>query len=337
MIDFFATAPQYADHLVPIWHALEPGLRGSFFTPGRVAEHVAQRGIDRDRIVMKRPQGEASPPIVVASFADMRIAKARPVALVEHGAGQTYGDGHASNPGGREREPVALFICPNERVAQLNRDAYPETPAVVVGCPKLDRWIPKPTNIFRNISSPTVAISFHWDNTQCPESRWAFPHYELGLADFVADAAGLGWEVIGHGHPRFERFFSRIWARLGVEHVTDFGEVIERADVYVVDNSSTLFEFAALDRPVVALNTPLYRRDVHHGLRFWDDIPGLQCDHPDDLLGTVSRALLDPLDVAQNRRRVVQRTYDALDGRASARAAAAIERHLCGGANGGAG
>ena len=50
----------------------------------------------------------------------------------------------------------------------------------------------------------------------------------------------------------------------------DFDEVMERSTLYICDNSSTLYEFASTGRPVVVLNAPWFRRDIEHGLRFWE-------------------------------------------------------------------
>lgn len=311
-----------------MWHALDPALRGLFYVPGQHAEHARRLGLD---IEVGRPKGE-DPPILVASYADLRTARPRRSILLEHGIGQRYEDGHPSNPGGADRDDVLLFLDPSERVAELNRAAYPWTPAEVVGSPKLDRWATKTTKVcdIRRTTrpadvTPTVALSFHWDNSQHDCSRWAYPHFEKALPALVER-----FHVIGHGHPRWERFFGRLWKKLGVEHVRDLDEVFERADVYVIDNSSSGYEAAAIGIPTVWLNCPGYEGwDLPP--RFSDLVPGLQCNEPNALVATVERALCDPPDVADNRRRVVRAVYSALDGKASARAADAIARTLCGG------
>jgi UDP-N-acetylglucosamine:LPS N-acetylglucosamine transferase len=94
--------------------------------------------------------------------------------------------------------------------------------------------------------------------------------------------------------------------------------------VYVCDNSSTIYEFAATGRPVVVLNGPHYRRDVHHGLRFWDaaDV-GIQVDHPRDLPDAIEEALRDPEPRRRAREAALGIVYAHRTG-AAQRAAAAL-------------
>lgn len=109
-------------------------------------------------------------------------------------------------------------------------------------------------------------------------------------------------------------WFRTFWPRLKVPFLLSFDEVLEQADLYVTDNSSTLMEFASTSRPVLVLNAPWYRRDVHHGLRFWDAIPGMQVDEPGDLLEGIKLALDDSPELQAARRYAVQYVYSDVDG-----------------------
>lgn len=322
MIDAYASEPQYLAHLLPVWDALEPEERGTLWVSRIVASRAPAHRTARSDVRVGRPSSSGEV-ILVASYQDSRSCRHRPRVYLEHGAGQTYrGDPkaaeHGSYSGGRDHEGTVLFLCPNEAVASRWRATYDNVAVEVVGSPIVES---RGDLAKQQGQRPVVAVSFHWDCRLCPESRWALPHFKAALPHLAER-----FDVIGHGHPRYHRFFERLWRELDIEHVTDFDEVARRADVYVCDNSSTMYEFAALDRPVVALNAPWYRRDVEHGLRFWNLVPGLQCDEPSDLAGVVRDALADPLRARESRRRAAAETYtQPLEGAASCSAAAIRE------------
>ena len=107
----------------------------------------------------------------------------------------------------------------------------------------------------------------------------------------------------------------RVFAEAGIEWVPELDEVARRATVYAVDNSSTLWELAVA-RPVIALNAPWYRRRVHHGLRFWDLIPGPQVDDARELEATARRLLYQGETPEERARRceVVAQVLPRFDG-----------------------
>lgn len=276
--------------------------------------------------------------VVVAGAHDVWIvqkAARHQVVLVEHGAGQAYDCDDPGWSGGRRREGVALFLCPNEVSAGRNRAAYPSTPALVVGSPHvealrelksegLNLGSSNPVSI--GVEGSVAALSFHHPGIgKAPEAGWALPHYEAALPAVVAQLRAVGVEVLGHGHPRARRHFARLWRSLGVEHVERFEDVVCRADAYVTDNSSTLFEAAACGIPVVVLNAPWYRRNVDLWPRFWAcaDV-GVQVDGPGDLAAAVLAALDDPPSRCADRRRAVAEVYPLLDGKTAQRSADAI-------------
>jgi len=131
--------------------------------------------------------------------------------------------------------------------------------------------------------------------------------------------------VLGHGHPRVIRRLESSYRRKNLEVTREFTEVLRRADLYICDNSSTIFELASMGRPVVLLNAPWYRREVEHGLRFWEAAEiGLQVDRPEELVEVVRWALADPPSQREKRRQAVQLAYAYTDGRATERAVKAI-------------
>lgn len=323
MIDLYASLPHYAEHCWPVWEQLDRlGLCG--------ASYAARSTAWWRSAALPRPSPQRGvQPVLVASYADYQRTAPAPVVYLEHGAGQTYdGDEHSkahpSYSSGKHLERVVLFLCPNEVVATRRRAAYPNVPVEVVGCPKLDAWHARDSRRPPTKSS-TVAITFHWECPLVPETLSALRHYERHLRGVVRWAEGAGVDLIGHGHPRWWRHLRALWWGMGVEPVEHFGDVLERADVLAADNTSALFEFASVGRPVVVLNAPWYRRDVEHGGRFWRwaDV-GVQVDEPGELPAALELALADPTDVRQNRERVVAEVYPMRDGHAAERAAKVV-------------
>jgi len=313
VIDAFASEGHYAAHLQPIWEELQG--RGTFWACGTALDRLDLARLDPRPC--RRPTADDRR-VVVASYRDLWMLQGTGHVLVEHGAGQTYSNRSASYSGGHGREAVGLFVCPSECVADRNRRRYPGALAAAVGVPALDAWHrgDRPLG-----DGSTVAVSFHWNATVAPEARSAYPHFRSALMALAGQ-----YRVIGHGHPRVFEQLRPIYERCGIEPVADFSKVLDRAAVYVCDNSSTIFEFASTGRPVVLLNAPWYRRDVEHGLRFWEmaDV-GVQVNEPEDLAAGIAWALEDEPRIAERRAAIVQQVYVATDGKAARRAAEVIE------------
>lgn len=243
---------------------------------------------------------------------------------MEHGAGQSYaGSGgpaavHASYAGGRDASDVSLFLVPNEHAAHRWRSAYPNARVEIVGSPILETLPRRERG-----PGPVVAVSFHVSFAIAPETTSTFRFY----ANAVRDLARR-YRVIGHAHPLYLTDLADWYRRNGIELVSDFRDVCRRADVYVCDNSSTIFEFASTDRPVVLLNGPQYRRDVEHGLRFWNAASvGVQVDDPLALEYAIDVALEDGRELRDARERALSTVYAVRDGAAKA-AAATLEDWL---------
>lgn len=310
MIQLLANESHFADHLRPVRDALPEHLRGT------LAEHPEQL--------------DPNVPTVVAAWGSYKQAQRvlhpdTPIAFFEHGAGFRYNteNPHPSYAGGPGRDRVALFCNVNEIVAEANSSAYPNIPSVVVGSPKLDRLATIPTPA--PARPATVAFAWHWECKVAPETRTAFPHYRPRLGHVSHDNRQL-WTPLGHAHPRGWRWVEPSYRRWQWETEKDFEAVVRRAHVYVCDTSSTIYEMAALDRPVVILNAPWYRRGVQHGLRFWQHLPGPTVDHAGQLAGTIRAALVD--DTWQEKRRQVTALVYPHIGEAAQRAADALVRHL---------
>lgn len=317
-LDFHCSEVSHARHLLPVWQALPPEARGTFTAGIAAAGWLSARGVD---VEVARIPADSTRPTVVASFPDLRDCRGRPLALVEHGAGQTYiGLTSGGYPGGPDRDPVSLFLCPSPRVAYLNSARYPDAEVRVVGCSTLDgRWNTRTPN-----RPPTVALSFHWAaDFTVPEGRPAWPAYVKHLR---AIRDGLEGRVIGHGHPRaLDRYRAR-YEQAGIEVVDDFDEVLDRADVYAVDISSTGFEAAATGLAVVWLDAPWYDRQAGHGLRWgWQaEAVGWRCLGPESLPVVAGHAAAVP-DTIPGRLAGLEDVYAwAGDNMAAARSAEAL-------------
>jgi len=302
LIDFSAGEPQFVDHLAPVYLALPPQYRGDFIVMSSLRSRVQAYGID-GLARIDHPER----PIVVCSYGDHKRARRQGrklIARMEHGAGQSYfGDmrfgGNSSYAGGKDCQDASLFLCPNDYSADRWQAAYPNARVEVVGCPKLDDLPAKQDGPL------TVAISWHFNIPLIPETFWTWPYYRSALP-VLAERFNL----IAHAHPKAMPMIQRYFLRYGVEVVADFADVCKRADLYIADNTSTLFEFASTGRPVVVMNSPDMRRDVHHGGRYWDwATVGLQCERPADLPAIVEQALADPPEVSAERERVLGLVY----------------------------
>lgn len=320
-LDAYASDTHYADHLAPIWTELPDEARGTFYAHNpRLADYL-----DRTHLIDARATG---PPmglelLLVASYRDELRGRAREVIFLEHGAGQSYGDlGDGSYAGDKPRPNVRLYLAPNELVAGRARPTVTNGTVAIVGTPKLDAYHLDPPAP-RGARAPVVAFAWHWDATIAPETRTALPHYRRHLGT-VADYFG-GANIIGHGHPRLwpqrSHALEATYLRFGITPYRHARTVLDEADLLIADNTSLLYEFASTGRPVLVLNAPFYRRNVHHGLRFWDLIPGLQVDHPAELVDRAVQALEDPLEVRELRTAVLEEVYPLADGRAAERAA----------------
>lgn len=321
---FYASQPQYAHHLEPIFMELRRRHIPTFLW-------TSSDGVPDD-----------GTPTVIAGQADVNMVPGScPIALVSHGVDQTYRDvDHGSYAGGRNRERVGLFLCPSQRSADLDLERYPSARAAVIGSIRADALAAmmdrrKPSVAVRD-PIPTVLLAWHWDLTICPETRSAWPYYAP-----VIERLRNEFRFLGHCHPRDAERFAVIYDQMGIEPAPDLHTALQGADLFVCDNSSALYEVASLDLPVLALDAPWYRDQPRHGIRFYDQVPGLrlrayrdqapECGvvYPHwgrDVLGEAIRmALLDFEETKAHRRAVVAEVYDGLtDGAAAERAADAL-------------
>lgn len=306
-VSVYVSKRPYVDHVLPVWDALGD-LRGDFMAEPSVWQYCLSVGITP-------VQPHPCEAVIILSRADLpKCPKHTHLIFMEHGVGSNYG-------GKSHLPPNAGFdlILTTPAQAPAHRALY-RGAVEVVGCPKLDNLPTRTEN-----AKPVVAFSHHWEQRLLPETRSAWPWDAAGILS-LADRGDI--TLIGHKHPGDTRAIGAWCIANGIEFVQSQREILERADCYICDNSSSIYEFAATDRPVVVLSPPHYRRTVNHGLRFWDAIPGIECSQPYALSACVTEALIDVPERREQRRRAVEAAYGTLDGKATERAVEAISRLL---------
>lgn len=339
-LDFFARRAHYIDHLAPVYNALPLTRRGTFTVSADLYDYARKELREGAVEVYDGQTPKGSGPILVCSYGDIhRAARTdRRILHMEHGTGHAFGK--SAYPNGRKgaRDLVSLFLAPNEYTAQLIRSVR-QTPVEVIGTPKMDQWYAR--RFFEESGSndliaqmykfsperpPVIAIAFHWGerNANPPESGSAWEHYRE-----ILPALAERYQLIGHGHPLAADFYQKEFERLGVEWISDFRDVLARADLYINDLSSTMYEFLVTGKPVIVLNAPWFRRSVHWGIRFWDySNVGPNVESPDELCAAIDRTLRHyGSTCAEERRQAVRDLYPYI-GHSGKRAAEVLINYL---------
>lgn len=232
------------------------------------------------------------------------------VILVEHGAGQVYLDdkSHSNSDGIRGYENVIGYICPNEAVAERRRANFPGIPVINAGCPKLDKYhIQKDTHI----PTRSVVFTFHWRSPTSQEAQTLFDAYGRQIPEIIGQFRNQGYEIFGHWHPRIPEL-KTFWKSWGVETLESELDVFEKGYVLIADNTSLQAEWMSLGRPQIFLNNKRYRKEVHHGGRFWEwPVGQVSVDGPAELFNIQLDRLPTP----------TWSPYEFTDGQASKRAA----------------
>lgn len=271
-LDFYASEIHYFDHIIPIWNMLDDDYKGVFNVSIEVFE---KRKLKHTEFKLNKPTDNIT---LVASYKDYSETKGK-VILIEHGIGHNYGNQHSSYVGGRHKERVVLFLNQHALSQNTNLLAYPNVANEIIGTPKTDTIVVK-SNDKRN-DKPIVCIAFHWDCFVCNNTRSAYYYYKDILSEL---SQSKEFTLIAHGHPRQDW---RELELLGIKFYSDLNDIMTIADIYVNDNSSSMYEFALTGKPVIVLNCPLYDRTRDTGIRFWRYIIGKQVDSPSYLKQTI--------------------------------------------------
>lgn len=216
-LGIWATKQQYAEHLLPIWEACSPEERVEFGYLERTDTILTSSAVDfRHLAELGAPQR---------------------LIYMEHGVGLQQ---HKPETIRLMHRAHSVFV-PNTFTALELRSMGLRRDIKVVGTPKMDKLLVIPES-----GLGVIAVSFHWTGRG---QNWR--RYEQVLRRLRNKH-----QLIGHGHPYMSEQWRNRWRNIGVEYVQDFAEVVERADYYICDHSSTIYEWAALDRPGLMLDRP---------------------------------------------------------------------------------
>ncbi|MEO6566217.1 MAG: CDP-glycerol glycerophosphotransferase family protein [Casimicrobiaceae bacterium] len=301
MIDFIASQKHYIDHIAPVWNKLPLHFKHNFYTTEEIAEYAKSKipnaGLHLFQYERSLPQSDI--PVLVCSYGDLIAAEknspSRTIIYMEHGTGHAFGTAAYPNGIGK-RDYASLFLAPNVYTEKLIHSVR-DTRVEIIGTPKMDVYegmfseVQKKVELVGRPSPPVIAIAFHWGDRHSvpPESGSAWEHYKDVLPELHRK-----YKIIAHGHPLAQHIYKPEFERMGIEWVETFNEVLLRADLYINDLSSTLYEFACTGKPVIILNAPWFRRDVHWGIRFWDysDV-GINVNEPDELFLAIDTTITD--------------------------------------------
>lgn len=295
MYIFFGNTQQYVDHLLPLYNSYQGDKRFVVQESYKsMAKGVISYKHTRDltnKLTDLYKKHRDTITYVVSSYGNLKLLSHTtmpkvPFILIEHGAGQTYITDAASwSRGVSEYDTrVKAFLGTNKYCVDAYQHHHPDIPCYVCGCSKLDDVrVDK-----ANLDNPLIVFSWHWDCSKPPETAGGFNYWKNALPSLAQK-----YNIAIHGHPRLQPQTEAFASRNNLRFIKNFSDVLAEADIYACDNSSTLFEFAAF-KPVIVLNNPWYRRDVEHGMRFWEFADmGVNCDDTKDLAQCIDTAKTD--------------------------------------------
>lgn len=314
-IDYYCPQKNYLEHAMPTWLAMPDEMRGTIYIESKMAQHAKELYGDIPNVYVYLSVSElkhhlATKNRYMVCFAYhncVQLSNFRKMILAEHGCGLTYDYPNSQYAGWvRNYDPqhMAHFLTTNKLLDQAHAQKNTGIPSTIVGMPVMDKYDKQK---FKRNSKPVIAISCHWDCDHIPETRSSFSFFKQAFVELSRH-----YKVIGHAHPQYQKVMFPFWKKHGIEIVETFDEVLERADVYVCDNSSTIFQFAYVDKPVVLLNPPWYRTYFTHSFnpRFWShaDI-GVNVFDPYDLLPAIEKAVQDDSTQKKARKRAVEDVF----------------------------
>lgn len=303
-VAYFCSERAYFDNLLPVWRAHAAQIAADAPLPLHVAPHLLPE--IEDLVAPYRPftarirSRPVAPLVVVASYSDYVAQRTLPTVYLEHGCGQTYaaapnGFQSGSYAGGPGKERAVAFACPNDHVAALNRATYPNAKIRVTGRPLFDDLLQIPAAT----GAPTVVMAFHWAVRHAhfpPEMGSAWSDYAPHLTSIATDLAAQNVRLVVHSHPRARAVVEPDAASAGVTYEPDYRTAFGMAYVWAADNSTSMYDAAALDIPTLVLHASQYDESRDYPPRFGPNaiLPGPIVPTPDALVPAVLSMLADP-------------------------------------------
>jgi hypothetical protein len=312
MIVFYINQKHYIDHLEDVYKKLD--VPKKLIISDDIESYVKEKGLDNvisvsNNFLLKNKLNKLkrtynNMKIFVMCYGNVsRVDVGVPIIIGEHGAGQTYDTSHIAYARGIPKSlNVKYFLAVNKHCYDNFKKNNPTLKSYIVGCPKLDKWKDK---YKVNKENPLIVFSWHWLSRSIPEAYGGFMYWSPALKELKES-----YNIAIHGHPSVQDRVIPFTQANDIRFIKKFEDVVEQADIYAVDNSSTLFEFAAINKPVIVLNNPWFRRDVEHGMRFWEyaDI-GVQCNDVSDLSKSIDKAIRDHYTFKNKRIEYSQQIY----------------------------
>jgi len=257
----------------------------------------------------------------------------------QHSKTVQLGHGIAGKPSYYHKSATPMTVRFMEGKLGLDkiRELYPAGNFVQVGCSKLD---PLFNHEEPGLDLPALGLdpgnpSILYAPTFNPSSLERFP--DDWPADFKQYNVLIKPHTFTYTRKRYKRQRAKLekWARFPNVHVAGIREIsllpfMQTADVLLSEASSTLFEFVALDKPVIVCNffklkwsyrgLFRYRFEKRFGK---DNVPyediGLHVGHYKELPAAVAAQLSAVGEYEENRLRYTRDYVGATDGQASAR------------------
>jgi hypothetical protein len=261
MIGMLGSQSSYRDHMRPVWDALEPEERGCW------AE--SQSGIGPASTWLDASQRDFT---ALRRFGVKRVH-------MEHGVGLQWYPARQV----QQLQQADAIAAPNDWIADRFKERSRRLRVEVIGTPKMDLLVQDSRTVDRD--SQTVAVALHWTGVLRQQST-SLDAWRPMIEELAGER-----EVLGHAHPKIRKVAERFYGELGIEFVPAFEDVCSRANLYLCDHGSTLYEWSALDREVVLLRRPGHQAQIPQasGL-LWENHSGIG---PELNLGGSLRAALE--------------------------------------------